>query len=187
MTLLQHAPDAAPVAAVITDALVAVDVARHAAGWAGPGGPLLLLVPLPRLEPTLRPTTLERGRRRRAHETAAVVGRVAPTLAGHDGEVRWISVPYRPDESRPAAPVATAVARAAAHHGVRALVAPDPVAAHVPARPGMAVVRVRGRDRWARQVRPDATRDRPAGACGDHGRGDDASASGDPGARGGGA
>ncbi|NCT90917.1 hypothetical protein GXB85_08160 [Cellulomonas sp. APG4] len=162
MTLLQEAPRTAPVAAVITDALVAVEVARHAASWAGAGGPLLLLVPTPRLGPTLRRATLERGRRRRDQETSAVVARVTPTLAGHDGEIRWRAVPYRPTGAHPAAALATAVLRSASQAGARALVAPDPVAARLPARAGLVVVGVRSRDRWARRGQPDRAAQWPA-------------------------
>lgn len=72
-----------PVAAVITDILDAVDVARRAVTLAGEHRLLVLLVPLPRVGVTIDAAVVASAQHRRGQEAAAIVARVTPTLADH--------------------------------------------------------------------------------------------------------
>lgn len=114
----------APVVAVITDAAVAVEIARRAAQLAADEHrPLLLLVPLPALGFTIDPVVLHLAHQRREANAAAILGRIAPALgaARTDTAVRILPHSRRHRKQSPA--VAKAVLAAATHAQAAVLVA----------------------------------------------------------------
>lgn len=123
----QAAEAVSPVAAVITDAAVAVEVARRAAQLAADEHrPLLLLVPLPALGFTIDPVVLRLAHQRREANAAAILGRIAPTLgaASADSDTAVRILPHRGDTGEQSPAVAKAVLAAATRAHAAILVAP---------------------------------------------------------------
>lgn len=123
----QAAEAVAPVAAVITDAAVAVEVARRAARLAADEHrPLLLLVPLPTLGFTIDPVVLRLAHQRREANAAAILGRIAPALgaASTDSDTAVRIVPHRGDTNEQSPSVTRAVLTAATRAHAAILVAP---------------------------------------------------------------
>ena len=97
---LRRALSARPVhvVAVLPDSAEAVSVARAAGRLAlATGRPLALVVPVPGPGFTLDPTELAHGLARIGEDTAAVAGRVRPTLERLGLSARVFSAPYRTD------------------------------------------------------------------------------------------
>jgi len=120
----QAAEAVAPVAAVITDAAVAVEVARRAAQLAADEHrPLLLLVPLPALGFTIDPVVLRLAHQRREANAAAILGRIAPALGAARTDTAVRILPHAGDTGEQSPAVAKAVLAAATRAHVAVLVA----------------------------------------------------------------
>ena len=86
------------VVAVLPDSAEAVRVARAAGELASASGrPLALVVPVPEAGFTLDPGTQARAHARVAEDTAAVAGRVRPTLDARGLSARTLPAPYCTD------------------------------------------------------------------------------------------
>lgn len=115
----------APVVAVITDAAVAVEVARRAAQLAADEHrPLLLLVPLPTIGFTIDPVVLRLAHQRREANAAAILGRITPALGAARTDTAVRILPHRGDTGEQSPAVAKAVLAAATRAHAAVLVAP---------------------------------------------------------------